>query len=60
MSDYRRGLDWWIEFIDDLSTQLVTTPNYSAIADRHTLQFTRAHTKTFHEAKAICIIVFLS
>jgi hypothetical protein len=32
-------------FIDHLYTQLVTTSNYNAIANLHTLQITRAHAK---------------
>jgi hypothetical protein len=41
MSDSRRGFG----FIDHL--QVVTTNNYNTIADFHTLQFTRAHAKSF-------------
>jgi hypothetical protein len=46
MSDSRRGfrLD---NVIDHFNTQLVTTLNFSAIANIHTLQFTRAHAKSF-------------
>jgi hypothetical protein len=40
MSDYRRGLDLVIGFIERL--QIVTTQNYNVIANSHTLQFTRA------------------
>jgi hypothetical protein len=37
MSDYRRGFGLDIGFIDHFNTRLVTTLNYSAIADFHTL-----------------------
>jgi hypothetical protein len=37
-----------IEFIEHL--QIVTTSNYSAIASSHTLQFTRARTKSSQTA----------
>jgi hypothetical protein len=33
ISDYRRGLDWWIDL---LTQQVVTTNNYNIIADFHT------------------------
>jgi hypothetical protein len=39
------GLD--IGFIDYFNTKLVITHNYSVIANFHTLQLTRAHTKPF-------------
>jgi hypothetical protein len=38
--DYRRGLDWWMDFFNHLYTPLGITSNYSAIADIHTLQIT--------------------
>jgi hypothetical protein len=44
---YRRGFGLDIGFIDHFSAQLVLTLNYSAIADFHTLQFTRAHSTSF-------------
>jgi hypothetical protein len=50
LSDYRRGFVLDIGFIDNFTTQLVITLNYSAIADLHTLHTTvaraRAHTHT--------------
>jgi hypothetical protein len=51
------GLD--IGFIDHFNTQLVITLNYSAIADLHILQFTRAHAKSFpaHNVfTSICLV----
>jgi hypothetical protein len=50
MSDYRRGLDWWLDFTDHFNTQLVITINYSAIADLLTLQTTKTHAKSFKYA----------
>jgi hypothetical protein len=47
MSDYRRGLGLEIGFIDQFNTWLVTTLNYSAIADLYTSQITTAHAKSF-------------
>jgi hypothetical protein len=46
MSDFRRGLDWWLDLLNTYThththTQLVSTSNYNAIADLHTLQITR-------------------
>jgi hypothetical protein len=41
------GFGWDFRFIDHLCTQLVITLNYSAIADLHTLQITRAHRLVF-------------
>jgi hypothetical protein len=45
--DYRRGFGLDIGFTDHFNTQTIITLNYSAIADLHTLQFTRAHVKYF-------------
>jgi hypothetical protein len=39
-----------IGFSDHFNTQLVTTPNYSVIADLHNLQITAAHAKNFQSA----------
>jgi hypothetical protein len=48
MSDSRRGFELDIGFIDHLFThELVTTLNYSAIANFHSLQFTRAQSLVF-------------
>jgi hypothetical protein len=33
MGDYRRGLDWWIDHL-----QVVTTDNYTTVADFRTSQ----------------------
>jgi hypothetical protein len=41
--------------IDHFNTRLMTTLNYSAIADFHTLQITAAHAKTFQSA--VCALV---
>jgi hypothetical protein len=48
MSDYRRGFDCVTGFIEHL--QIVTTSNYSAIANSHTLQFTKARIKSSESA----------
>jgi hypothetical protein len=45
--DYRPGFVLDIRFIDHLNTRLATTLNYSAIANFHTLQITRAQVKYF-------------
>jgi hypothetical protein len=50
MSDYRRGFGLEIRFIDHFNTQLVTTLNYSAIANLHTLQITTAYDKSLQPA----------
>jgi hypothetical protein len=39
-----------IRFIDHFTTRLVTTSNYSVVADFHTLQITTAHAKSFQSA----------
>jgi hypothetical protein len=46
MSDYRRGFELEIGFIDHFNTRLVTAFNYGAIADLHTLQITTAHARS--------------
>jgi hypothetical protein len=43
-SDPRQDFGLEIRFTDHFNTRLVTTLNYSAIADLHTLQITRPHT----------------
>jgi hypothetical protein len=48
--DYRWGFGLEICFIDQFDTWLVTTLNYSATADLHTLQITTAHAKSFQFA----------
>jgi hypothetical protein len=47
LSDYRRSFGLEIGFIFHYNTQLVTTLNYSAIADPHIFQITRAHRLVF-------------
>jgi hypothetical protein len=42
----RVTIDGVIAFIAHLYTQLVTTSNYSAIANSHTLQFTTSRTRS--------------
>jgi hypothetical protein len=44
------GFGLEIEFIDYIDTRLVTTLNYSAVANLHTLQITTAHAKSFQFA----------
>jgi hypothetical protein len=39
--DYRRGIDWWIGFIDTL-VHTTRNYNYSAIGNLHTVQITTA------------------
>jgi hypothetical protein len=46
MNDYRRGFGLEIGFTDHFNTRLVTTLNYSAIANLQTLQITTAHSKS--------------
>jgi hypothetical protein len=45
MSDYRRGFELYIGFIDHL--QVVTTNNYNTIADFHALTISPAYAKFF-------------
>jgi hypothetical protein len=44
---FNGALDWWLDLVIHFNTQLITTLNYSAIADLHTLQFARAHSLVF-------------
>jgi hypothetical protein len=44
------GFGLEVEFIDHFDTQLVTTFNYSAVANLHTLQITTADAKSFQSA----------
>jgi hypothetical protein len=46
MIDCRRGFGLVNGFIDHFNIRLVTTSNYSAIADFHTLKNTAAHAKS--------------
>jgi hypothetical protein len=46
--DYRRGFGLEIVFIHHFNMQLVTTSNYNAIADLHTLQVTSAQTSVLN------------
>jgi hypothetical protein len=39
-----------VSITEQFNTRLVTTFNYSAIADLHTLQITTAHAKSFQSA----------
>jgi hypothetical protein len=48
--DYRRGFGLEIGFIDHFNTWLVTTNNYSAIAEFLDLQITIADAKPFQSA----------
>jgi hypothetical protein len=45
-----------IGFIDHFNTRLVTTFNYSAIANLHTLKTTTAHAKSFQSAVSSPVI----
>jgi hypothetical protein len=49
MYEYDSRWSFWLDiaFIDDLNTLLIITLNYSAIANFHTLQITRAQAKSF-------------
>jgi hypothetical protein len=51
--EYGRGFGLEIGFIDHFITRLVTTFNYSDIADLRTLQIIRAHAKSFQSAAFI-------
>jgi hypothetical protein len=46
-SDYSQGFRLEIGFIDQFNTQLVTTINYSTLANHRASQITTAHVKSF-------------
>jgi hypothetical protein len=56
MSDYWRDFDLDIGFIDHFNIWIVTTLNYSAITDLHTLQVTTAHIKSFQSPVSLPVI----
>jgi hypothetical protein len=56
MSDYRLGFWSVIGFIEHL--QIVTTSNYSAVANSHTLQFTTVCTNSSHSAVSSPVIAW--
>jgi hypothetical protein len=45
-----------IGFIDNFKTRLVTTFNYSAIADLHTLQVTTVHARPFQHVGSSSVV----
>jgi hypothetical protein len=55
-SDYRRGFYWRLYLLTTLTHDLLATINYSAIADFHTLQITKAHTKSFQSAVSSLVV----
>jgi hypothetical protein len=55
--NYRRGMHFITGCIDHLYTPLITTRNYSATANLHTLQFTTAPAKPF---PACCVLTIRS
>jgi hypothetical protein len=55
-SAYRRGFGLEIKFIGNFNTQFVSTINYCAIADFHTLQITRAHSRDFQSAVSLLVV----
>jgi hypothetical protein len=50
------GFGLEIRFIDHFNTHLVTTLNYSTIADLHTVQITTEHVKSFQPAVSSLVI----
>jgi hypothetical protein len=47
MNDYRQGLDWRLALLTTFNTCVMTTLNYSATTDLHTLQIITAHAMSF-------------
>jgi hypothetical protein len=56
--DYRRGLGLVVGFITHSYTQILTTSNYSAIANSHTLQFSAVPTKSSQFALASPVVAW--
>jgi hypothetical protein len=50
-------LEWWMDLLTPLYTQLGSTSNYSGIADFHTLQITTVPAKSF---PSCCVFIRLS
>jgi hypothetical protein len=50
------GFGLEIGFIDHFNTRLVTTLNYNAFADLHTLQITTARAKSFQSAVSFVVV----
>jgi hypothetical protein len=59
MGDPRRGFGLEIGFIDHINTRLVTTFNYSVIADLHTLQITTEYAKIFQSVVSSPVVPWL-
>jgi hypothetical protein len=51
--EYSRGFGF-----DHFNTQLMTTLNYSAIADFHTLQITTAYAKSFQSSVSSLVVAW--
>jgi hypothetical protein len=47
-----------IGFIDHFNTRFLTTLNYSAIADLHTLQITTGHAKSFQSVVSSPVVAW--
>jgi hypothetical protein len=56
ISDSRLAFGLEIGFVDHFNLRIVTTLNYSAIADLHTLQITTAHAKCFQSAVSSSVV----
>jgi hypothetical protein len=50
MCDYQRSFGLKVGFIDHFNPRLVTTLNFSANTELHTLEVTTAHAKSFMSA----------
>jgi hypothetical protein len=56
MSDYKREFELVIKFIEHL--QILTTSNYSAIANSHTQQFITSRTKSSHSVVSSPVVAW--